>query len=170
MSSHLPQLWLQCSLCLPLPLRACGCLSRFLGKPRPVVLQVVNGPCPIIALCSVLFLRGELVLKPDVHEVSFEQLCALLRGHLQHSVQTMALRPGASEEAVANALQNLEEVTALLPRLEQGLDINVRFNSPSSFEFTPGQLLCCAATSAVGCSTGRAGRAVGCLLVRCCCS
>lgn len=102
-----------------------------------MVLQVVNGPCPIIALCSVLFLRGELVLKADVHEVSFEQLCALLRDHLQRSVQAVALRPGASEEAVANALQNLEEVSALLPRLEQGLDINVRFSSPAAFEFTP---------------------------------
>src|SRR4051812_15087252 len=94
----------------------------FKGKQVPVVLQLVNGPCPLIALCNVLLLRGKLVLRSDLHEISFEQLCSLLRAHLQRQVQDLALT-STNEVAVANAFAHLEEVTTLLPKLENGLDV-----------------------------------------------
>lgn len=34
----------------------------FLGKPVTVVCQNVNGPCPLLAICNVLLLRGHLTI------------------------------------------------------------------------------------------------------------
>lgn len=107
----------------------------FKGKQVPVVLQLVNGPCPLIALCNVLLLRGKLVLRSDLHEISFEQLCSLLRAHLQREVQDLALT-SKNELTVANAFAHLEEVSALLPKLENGLDVNCMFTTPTAFEST----------------------------------
>jgi hypothetical protein len=78
----------------------------------------------LIAICSVLFLRGALSLAGSTLEVSFEELCDLLRGYLQRQVQTVALKDEDASR-VANLLQNLEDVTQIMPKPEQGLDINV---------------------------------------------
>ena len=42
---------------------------RFAGKRVPILLQDVNGPCPLIALANVLFLRGKVDLPAGAGEV-----------------------------------------------------------------------------------------------------
>lgn len=42
---------------------------RFSGKRVPILLQDVNGPCPLIALANVLFLRGKVDLPAGAGEV-----------------------------------------------------------------------------------------------------
>lgn len=42
---------------------------RFAGKKVPILLQDVNGPCPLIALANVLFLRGKVDLPAGAGEV-----------------------------------------------------------------------------------------------------
>lgn len=44
--------------------------TLFRGRRTPILLQDVNGPCPLIALANVLFLRSRLELPLGVGEVS----------------------------------------------------------------------------------------------------
>jgi hypothetical protein len=37
--------------------------TAFLGKPVSVICQNINGPCPLLAICNVLLLRGHLSLR-----------------------------------------------------------------------------------------------------------
>lgn len=108
----------------------------FEGRACPVILQLHNGPCPLIALCNVLFLRGKLTLPPDTLQVSFEQLCSMLQTFLQRQVESIVASSKGDADAtrVANALQYLEDASKLLPKLESGLDVNVQFGDPLSFE------------------------------------
>ena len=41
-------------------------LVDFLGRTCPVLMQNENGPCPLLALCNVLLLRGTLKLDVDI--------------------------------------------------------------------------------------------------------
>lgn len=43
---------------------------------------------------------------------------------------------GSSDEYRANLQHNLSDAIALLPKLTTGIDVNVRFDHPRSFEFT----------------------------------
>lgn len=43
--------------------------------------NVENGPCPLVAICNVLFLRGDLKL-PDIPVVTFEYLVERLGDYL----------------------------------------------------------------------------------------
>lgn len=42
----------------------------FLGRRVPVMLQDVNGPCPLLAIANVLLLRNQLQLPAGVGEVA----------------------------------------------------------------------------------------------------
>lgn len=55
----------------------------FLGKPVTYVCQNINGPCPLLAICNVLLLRGHLVL-PDVQapHISAQELMRLVHKRL----------------------------------------------------------------------------------------
>jgi hypothetical protein len=108
---------------------------KFRQQTVPIVLQYVNGPCPLLALVNVLFLRGKLSLPGPTLEVSFDDLLKLLTNFLQRQVQDIALRD-SDPQRVASSLQNLEDAIGIMPTLEKGLDINVRFEDPLAYEFT----------------------------------
>jgi hypothetical protein len=48
------------------------------GKTVPVLTQNENGPCPLVALCNVLLLRGDMTLSSDAELVTGEYLLSLL--------------------------------------------------------------------------------------------
>lgn len=53
----------------------------------------MNGPCPLVAICNVLFLRGDLEIRPaDREVVTFEYLVDRLGDYL--------LSHGPTEETV----------------------------------------------------------------------
>ncbi|KAG5180519.1 hypothetical protein JKP88DRAFT_166628 [Tribonema minus] len=104
---------------------------EFDGARRPVLCQNEGGPCPLLAILNVLLLRGSVQLHPDYSEVGLHQLVQLLAGHL------LELSARHSEPAQAvNFQQQLHGVMELLPRLQYGLDVNVKFLDPQGFEFT----------------------------------
>jgi hypothetical protein len=39
---------------------------RFQNRTTPIILQNVNGPCPLLAISNVLLLRGRFELPPDI--------------------------------------------------------------------------------------------------------
>ncbi|GAB4817828.1 hypothetical protein N2152v2_004874 [Parachlorella kessleri] len=109
-------------------------LIKYKGRDTPVLLQDVNGPCPILAIANVLLLRNQLKLPAGVGEVSEERLVQLVAGYLLDSNSLDGKE--ASEEYRANLQHNLTEALALLPKLTTGIDVNVRFHDIRGFEFT----------------------------------
>lgn len=97
--------------------------TEFGGGARrvPFLLQNRNGACPLLAICNVLLLRGDISLHEGMEQVSFEHLAALLCEHL------MTRQPPTDAEALANYEHNLGDCIASIPKLRTGLDMNVRF-------------------------------------------
>eukprot|EP01135_Chromosphaera_perkinsii_P008486 Nk52_evm54s1360 gene=Nk52_evmTU54s1360 len=101
-------------------------------KVVPIVTQNENGPCPLIAIVNVLLLRGQLKLSDNADCVSFDYLLQLVTDRIL-SVQG---REGNSEEFKLNLERNIEDAFAILPKLNRGLDVNVKFTGIADFEYT----------------------------------
>lgn len=99
------------------------------GERKRIVCQNLNGPCPLLALCNALILRGSLTL-PARAEVTSRELQDALIGFVldKHSTR---------EDA--NAQQQLEDTIALVHqgRFVEGLDVNPCFGGATALEFTP---------------------------------
>ncbi len=94
------------------------------GRECKIITQNKNGPCSLIALCNILLLRGELTITPpDRPVVSYEYLSQLIAEHLL-------------TKAVGG--EGLEEALSTLPRTQYGLDVDVGFDSISSFAASSG--------------------------------
>ncbi|CAG8452809.1 1308_t:CDS:2 [Funneliformis mosseae] len=168
------------------------------GKVRKlkVITQNENGPCPLLALCNVLLLRGDIEIKPyDRPTVTYDFLVELLGDYLLKSipqgeaeiqkrlqvtngtlspkqeekeresqpknntngieditnkVQCIALEDGVTDKGnhqtngdfdlTRPSLQDyhhtLNAALSIIPSLQTGLDVNVRFNSIHGFEPT----------------------------------
>ena len=100
-------------------------------RDSPVLMQNENGPCPLLAIANVLLLRGELWVHPDRGSISFNELGGLL-GELMLEKNALSHLPDVS----ANQQRNLHDGMALFPKLQRGLDVNVRFNQTDAFEFS----------------------------------
>ena len=44
------------------------------GEFAPIVTQNANGPCPLLALCNVLLLRGKMRIAPGTTAISSHEL------------------------------------------------------------------------------------------------
>ncbi|XP_018615394.2 ubiquitin carboxyl-terminal hydrolase MINDY-1 [Scleropages formosus] len=101
-------------------------------KKTPIITQSENGPCPLLAIMNILFLRWKAKLPPQTEMVSTEDLMA----HLGECV--LSIKPRENAEGMElNFEQNMNDVMAVLPKLSTGLDVNVRFTGVSDFEYTP---------------------------------
>ncbi|EFN59098.1 hypothetical protein CHLNCDRAFT_137880 [Chlorella variabilis] len=107
----------------------------FRGRRVPIMLQDVNGPCPLLAIANVLLLRNQLQLPPGVGEVSQGRLVEMVAGLLLDA-NSLEGGAGVSEEHAASLQQNLADVIGLLPQLCTGIDVNPRFTDTRGFEFT----------------------------------
>ncbi|KAI9483456.1 MAG: hypothetical protein EXX96DRAFT_479020 [Benjaminiella poitrasii] len=103
------------------------------NKKVRIITQNENGPCPLVAICNVLFLRGDLDIQPPDRElVTFEYLVDRLGDYL------LTRAPGANEANIATTskLKHLDSALIILPDLKSGLDVNVIFDSIRGFELT----------------------------------
>ncbi|TYZ68155.1 hypothetical protein PybrP1_005106 [[Pythium] brassicae (nom. inval.)] len=100
----------------------------FLGKPVTVICQNVNGPCPLLAICNVLLLRGHLAILDRVSPDGLISAHDLLRVVQRRLVDANPLVPGSSELEQLTREKTLQDVISLLPSLLVGLDVNVRFH------------------------------------------
>ena len=107
------------------------------GREVPVLMQNENGPCPLLALSNVLLLRGNISIHHDVAHVTFRDLTSLIAEYMldrnQLSEDNEALR--------ANQQQNIEDCMALFPKLNRGLDVNVRFDKVDGLEYSEDLLI-----------------------------
>jgi hypothetical protein len=60
----------------------------FNDRHTAVIVQAVNGPCPLLAIANVLLLRAHIQLPPQAQHVSFEQLIDLLKVYIMHGSTT----------------------------------------------------------------------------------
>ncbi|KAJ9476119.1 Ubiquitin carboxyl-terminal hydrolase MIY1 [Pseudozyma hubeiensis] len=98
------------------------------GRECKIITQNQNGPCSLIALCNILLLNGELqITPPDRPVVSYSYLSQLLAEHLLTKVTNQG-----------HGGEGLEAALSTLPRTQFGLDVDVGFNSITSFAATAG--------------------------------
>ncbi|KAG9285992.1 hypothetical protein G9A89_022668 [Geosiphon pyriformis] len=135
-------------------------------KQLKVITQNENGPCPLHALCNVLILRGDIEIRPyDRPSVTYEFLVELLGDYLlrliapgeaeikvtngelyngQQQPQQQSNGKSENSKPLPPILQpslhdyhhTLNAALSIIPSLQAGLDVNVRFNSIHGFEPT----------------------------------
>eukprot|EP00466_Bigelowiella_natans_P000415 jgi/Bigna1/125732/aug1.1_g440 len=103
----------------------------------PICLQTRNGPCPLIAMFNILSLRGQLKLDPqkvsrgfltsrDLLDIVGDFLMVRNRGIFE-----------SKDGVAANQRQILTDIMSnVLPKLQGGLDVNVKFGGVKAFEYT----------------------------------
>lgn len=100
----------------------------------PLLLQNENGPCPLLAICNILFLTGKLHVHADYGGINNSDLLTMLSDYLS------SLKPppliAADKGLLANYKQNVNDALKVLPKLSAGLDINVKFTGIKDMEFT----------------------------------
>ncbi|KAM8921072.1 ubiquitin carboxyl-terminal hydrolase MINDY-1 [Pelodytes ibericus] len=102
------------------------------GERTPVITQSENGPCPLLAIMNILFLRWKVKLPPQKEVITSEELMA----HLGDCI--LSIQPQENSEALQlNFQQNVNDAMTVLPKLSTGLDVNVRFTGVHDFEYTP---------------------------------
>jgi len=100
----------------------------------PVITQNENGPCPLISIVNVLLLRGKLSLPEGCQVISAGQLLEWLADLLLDlREEDQAARPDFQH--------NINDAIAVLPKLQTGLDVNVRFTGVGDFEYTEDSLI-----------------------------
>ena len=101
------------------------------GMKTPVVTQNDNGPCPLLAIINILLLRRTITF-PNMQEmVTTRQLMEYLG-----DVVLKEIPENMPEGAQRNYEQNVQDTLSILPKLQTGLDVNVKFTGVGDFEFT----------------------------------
>lgn len=100
----------------------------------PIVMQSINGPCPLIAIMNVLLLREKVKLPPMLEQITATQLLTYLSECIMDSVPDEIRN---DETAMLNLEQNMNDAIEILPKLNTGLDVNIRFTGITDFEYTP---------------------------------
>eukprot|EP01111_Echinosteliopsis_oligospora_P010256 TRINITY_DN315_c0_g2_i2.p1 TRINITY_DN315_c0_g2~~TRINITY_DN315_c0_g2_i2.p1 ORF type:complete len:423 (-),score=117.17 TRINITY_DN315_c0_g2_i2:17-1285(-) len=96
----------------------------------PIVLQNLNGPCPLLAITNILLLRGHISIHEDKSFVSPDELLSLVGDFILHS------NSEANEEMRQNFELSMADAMEVLPKTLFGLDVNVKFRSITAFEYT----------------------------------
>ena len=122
----------------------------------PILLQNVNGPCPLLAIFNILLLRKrvshralfsatrssfsseQIVLKPHMDAVSTQHVVSMLADHILDSdtsvspplvsLETSSRLQKLSDEDRANYECNVQDALAVLDKLKTGLDVNLKFD------------------------------------------
>lgn len=108
--------------------------TTFQGREVSVVLQNVNGPCPLLALANILLLRGSISIHADFSHVGYDRLVTLIGDFLMEGNNRQSVPPAMA----ANYEQNVFDALEQMPFLQFGFDVNVRFDGIEGFEFTSG--------------------------------
>ncbi|CAF3438241.1 unnamed protein product [Rotaria socialis] len=104
---------------------------EFNHQRTPILLQNLNGPCPLIAIANILLLRNRIHLNSNAGEISTERLIAIIA---EYMLQIDTTKFSAEDHVIYE--HNVEDALAVLPKLQTGIDVNVKFNGVDKFEYT----------------------------------
>ncbi|KAF0700417.1 Aste57867_9042 [Aphanomyces stellatus] len=108
--------------------------TLFLQRNVLFICQNINGPCPLLAICNVLLLRGHLNIDAFVHAAPSTGQQYI---YARDVVQVVEARLRTTNQHFNEAERaTLDEVIALLQTLQVGLDVNVQFHDVGAFEYT----------------------------------
>ncbi|OQR85499.1 FAM63B-like [Achlya hypogyna] len=107
--------------------------TKFLQRDVLYICQNVNGPCPLLAICNVLLLRGHLSIDAYLHPTHGGQGYIYARDVIA-LVQQRIMETNAHFSEAEKA--TVQEVVDLIPSLDVGLDVNVQFHAVDAFEYT----------------------------------
>lgn len=102
----------------------------FFNRNVSIVCQNINGPCPLIALVNAMLLRGDIWIDFSRSIVTVEQIVALLAN------RCLEIHSRAEVASSEHGQEQLNCILGVLPTLTRGMDINLRFESCDSFEYT----------------------------------
>mmetsp|Transcript_37345 Transcript_37345/g.48316 ORF Transcript_37345/g.48316 Transcript_37345/m.48316 type:complete len:774 (-) Transcript_37345:242-2563(-) len=107
---------------------------QFLNRSVSILLQNTNGPCPLLAICNCLLLNGSIHIHEDQAAVDEEQIVNLIANRL---IETNLAVEGETLEMSENRQTQLNDAISILPILQRGLDVNIKFGgSVKGFEYT----------------------------------
>ncbi|GFX15998.1 ubiquitin carboxyl-terminal hydrolase MINDY-1 [Trichonephila clavipes] len=101
------------------------------GIKSPIITQNENGPCPLIAITNVLIMKGRITVPSLADFVTTENLMAYLGDCILESIPK-----NIPEGTQLNFEQNMHDAMAVLPKLQTGLDVNVKFTGSFRSERT----------------------------------
>jgi hypothetical protein len=101
----------------------------FNGKKVPIALQNMNGPCPLLAVANILALRGHFTIHEDKSVVTPDELLAAVSDYLFDA------NSATSDTLQKNYERNINDVIQMLPHTLVGIDVNLKFDTITSFEF-----------------------------------
>ena len=99
-------------------------------KPQSIILQSVNGPCPLIAIVNCLLLQHKLELPPATECITASSVCSLLGNYLLDKAQQNTQEEHHTEQYILDSLDRFVQI-------QTGIDVNVKFDSVEGFEYTP---------------------------------
>ncbi|XP_037092601.1 ubiquitin carboxyl-terminal hydrolase MINDY-2-like [Pollicipes pollicipes] len=104
---------------------------KFHGVRSPVITQNVNGPCPLLALINVMLLKGKVQLPPALDVITIGQLMDYVGDAMLDTMPT-----DLAAQTQPDFEQNMQDAVVILPKLQTGLDVNVKFCGVQEFEYT----------------------------------
>mmetsp|Transcript_13065 Transcript_13065/g.24544 ORF Transcript_13065/g.24544 Transcript_13065/m.24544 type:complete len:497 (+) Transcript_13065:197-1687(+) len=129
---------------------------RYMDKPRHILLQNSNGPCPLLAAANALLLQGTLSLPPQAirsNVASISDVVNMLAeralkgqggGTIGSSSEGKRDESSSSSSSLIslqddNRQYHIHEVMTLFPSLQYGMDVNPKFQmGPTGYEYTMG--------------------------------
>lgn len=105
---------------------------EYFNRKVKILCQNLNGPCPLLSLCNVLILSGKINIHSDYEQVSLDVITQLIANELLEK----ELSHDTSQEMRVLHQERLGVAISMLPELQRGLDVNVKFKEVSSFEYT----------------------------------
>ncbi len=128
---------------------------QFFNRSTVIICQNENGPCPLIAIANILLLRGILNISTDRSYVSLDEVNQYVADALiEESTKRLSGANEVRNEVLGNNLtgneilpdgiipnheeinHHIQDVLSILPKLSNGLDLNVHFNGVNKYEFT----------------------------------
>jgi hypothetical protein len=116
------------------------------GKAVPILMQNLNGPCPLLAISNALLLQQKIAIHQDLAYIDFRQLIHLVGDYLVQSNP-----PHPDPDMQANQQQQIADALAVLPKLGRGLDVNVRFQKVGACDRIAPRAACATKADAAPC-------------------
>ena len=109
---------------------------RYQNNPRKILLQNINGPCPLLATANALLLRGVITLSSECIRngvCSTDDVVQMLanRALLRYNTSSDDTNTTNTDDSPnkSNHEYHLNEVLSILPSLQHGMDVNPKFTS-----------------------------------------
>ena len=108
---------------------------EFLGRRVNILLQNTNGPCPLIAITNILLLQQKIQLWKSISDAEDIDINLVELEEIKQLVAEYICEQSCNRNDM-NSSAFMEEILDLLPKLAEGMDLNVVFTNCTSFEFT----------------------------------